>query len=154
MPIVETNSAEQEKVCNGATIEVCNGATIEVCNGATIASSSSSSPSSSTTTSTTTIGMSSRELLQIRVCTFNIRFKNDKKDGENRWENRKDAFFEAIESIDADLIGFQEVVDVQFDELAARLQLKYGLCGVARQDGHRQGEFCCTIVSRTPKLSS
>ena len=91
---------------------------------------------------------SSRDLLQIRVATFNIRFKNDKKDGENRWENRKDVFFEAIENLDADLIGFQEVVDVQYDELAVRFQHKYGLLGVARQDGHRLGEFCCIAYSK------
>jgi len=74
-----------------------------------------------------------------RLMSYNVR-TSGAKDGENAWSKRKDFFFETIRQFGPTLIGFQEVRADQYDEIVARLT-DYGFCGVARDDGKRQGEW-------------
>lgn len=74
-----------------------------------------------------------------RVMSFNVRYA-DAKDGENGWEHRRGLFFETIEKYAPDLIGFQEVVAVQYDAIAERMK-GHAFSGVARDDGQRKGEW-------------
>jgi endonuclease/exonuclease/phosphatase family metal-dependent hydrolase len=75
----------------------------------------------------------------LRVATFNIRY-GAANDGEDRWEKRKDLLLRTIAKMDADVIGMQEVVDFQFDELQKAMP-EYEFVGVGRNDGKRAGEF-------------
>ena len=90
------------------------------------------------------IGASSNALLNpafapIRVMSFNVRNSNA-PDGENAWPKRLELFFDTVTRFDADLIGFQEVLAVQHDEITKRLT-GFGFSGVARDDGKRKGEW-------------
>lgn len=75
----------------------------------------------------------------LRVATFNIRF-GTAKDGENHWEQRRQLFFATVKKMDADVIGFQEVLAFQFDEIKAAIP-GYELIGAGRNDGKCDGEF-------------
>lgn len=75
----------------------------------------------------------------VRVMSFNVRY-GTAPDGDNRWERRRDLFFETIEKFQPDLIGFQEVVTLQYDAIAERMK-GHAFCGVGREDGQRKGEY-------------
>ena len=75
----------------------------------------------------------------LRVMSFNVRYATA-PDGENAWEKRADIFFETITRFAPDLIGFQEVLAVQYDAIAARMP-GHAFAGVGRDDGARKGEF-------------
>jgi endonuclease/exonuclease/phosphatase family metal-dependent hydrolase len=71
--------------------------------------------------------------------SFNVRLASA-PDGENAWSKRSGLFFETIERFQPDVIGFQEVLAVQYDAIAERLKA-YAFSGVARDDGQRKGEW-------------
>ena len=75
----------------------------------------------------------------LRVMSFNVRYATA-PDGDNAWEKRTDLFFETIGRFAPDLIGFQEVLAVQYDAIAARMP-GHAFAGVGRDDGARKGEF-------------
>jgi endonuclease/exonuclease/phosphatase family metal-dependent hydrolase len=75
----------------------------------------------------------------LRVMSFNVRYATA-PDGADAWSKRTDLFFATIENFQPDLIGFQEVLAVQYDAIAARMK-GHAFSGVARDDGQRQGEF-------------
>lgn len=75
----------------------------------------------------------------LRVMSFNIRNSNA-KDGENAWPLRRDSFFAEIARFAPTLIGFQEVLADQYDEIVARMP-EHAFLGVARDDGKRRGEW-------------
>ncbi len=75
----------------------------------------------------------------LRVMSFNVRLASA-ADGENAWSKRSGLFFETIERFQPDVIGFQEVLAVQYDAIAERLK-GYAFSGVARDDGQRKGEW-------------
>jgi endonuclease/exonuclease/phosphatase family metal-dependent hydrolase len=74
-----------------------------------------------------------------RVMSFNVRYATA-PDGEDVWEKRRGLFFETIERFQPDLIGFQEVLAIQYDAFAERMK-GHAFSGVAREDGQRKGEF-------------
>lgn len=76
--------------------------------------------------------------------SFNVR-NSHARDGENGWSHRKDLFFHTIEAFSPDLIGFQEVLADQYDDIASRMK-DYALAGVARDDGKRKGEWSLIAV--------
>src|SRR5687767_2277950 len=55
-----------------------------------------------------------------KIVSFNVRNSNA-QDGENAWPKRIDLFFDTVVGFNADLIGFQEVLAIQRDELEKRL---------------------------------
>jgi endonuclease/exonuclease/phosphatase family metal-dependent hydrolase len=75
----------------------------------------------------------------IRVTSFNIRY-GTADDGENRWEKRKDLVVRTIRKLDPDLLGVQEALAFQVDELKAAFPA-YEFVGAGRDDGKRGGEF-------------
>jgi endonuclease/exonuclease/phosphatase family metal-dependent hydrolase len=75
----------------------------------------------------------------LRVMTFNIRY-GTADDGENRWERRKGLVVATIAKADPDVLGVQEALASQVDELREALPA-YEFVGAGRDDGKRQGEF-------------
>jgi endonuclease/exonuclease/phosphatase family metal-dependent hydrolase len=75
----------------------------------------------------------------LRVMSFNVRY-GTASDGENAWDKRRELFFETIERFQPDLIGFQEVVVMQYDAIKERMK-GHAFSGVGRGDGRREGEF-------------
>jgi endonuclease/exonuclease/phosphatase family metal-dependent hydrolase len=74
-----------------------------------------------------------------RVMTFNIRYDNP-SDGENSWPKRKDKVASMVTLYEADIVGMQEALRRQIDDLAERLP-NFAWMGVGRQDGKNGGEF-------------
>ena len=75
----------------------------------------------------------------IKVMSFNIRY-GAAKDGDNKWENRKDLVLDTIGVSDPDLLGLQEVLGFQADFLKEGLP-GYAFHGVGREDGEKKGEY-------------
>ena len=75
----------------------------------------------------------------LNVMSFNIRYNNP-ADGVHAWPNRKDRVASVIRFHDADLIGMQEVLHGQIDDLEGLLP-QYRWIGVGRDDGENGGEF-------------
>lgn len=73
------------------------------------------------------------------IMTTNIRYANP-NDGINIWDNRKDWLCNFINFTQADLIGGQEVIHKQLNDMAERLPL-YSHIGIGRNGG-TQGEYC------------
>jgi len=75
----------------------------------------------------------------LRVMSFNIRF-GSANDGPNAWPNRRDLLFETIRKFSPDLLGTQETLGFQRDDLAAALP-GYDVLAAGRDDGHEKGEM-------------
>ncbi|MCP3928717.1 MAG: DUF1593 domain-containing protein [Bacteroidetes bacterium] len=73
------------------------------------------------------------------VFSFNIRYDNP-GDGINQWKNRKEKVAELISYYDADIIGMQEALKHQIDDLERTLT-SYEWIGVGRDDGKEAGEY-------------
>ena len=82
----------------------------------------------------------------LTVMTFNIRY-GTAQDGENRWNARRDLLFDVIREQDPDVLGLQEALDFQIDEILAALPA-YAVVGVGREDGRRGGEFAAILFRR------
>ncbi|HEV7868149.1 MAG TPA: endonuclease/exonuclease/phosphatase family protein [Chthoniobacteraceae bacterium] len=87
----------------------------------------------------------------LRVMTFNIR-NSGAKDGPNGWQFRTEKVAATIRDFDPDLLGTQEVLADQFDELG-RMFPEYTRVGVARDDGARSGEWSA-ILYRTTRFEA
>lgn len=75
----------------------------------------------------------------ITVATFNIRYDNS-DDGVNRWECRKDTVATLVRERGWEIIGMQEVLHHQVQDMLGRLP-GYAMVGVGRDDGKTRGEF-------------
>lgn len=75
----------------------------------------------------------------LNICSFNIRYDNP-KDGEHNWKHRKDKVANLIQYYEADVIGMQEVLKSQLDDLEQFLP-EYQWVGVGRDDGKEAGEY-------------
>ncbi len=76
---------------------------------------------------------------ELTVMTLNMRYDNP-EDGANNWRFRRERIAGLIRSEAVDLLGTQEVLANQFDDLQALLS-GYRAVGVGREDGARAGEF-------------
>ena len=85
------------------------------------------------------------ETAKLRVMTFNIRYDNP-SDGVNRWRNRRDAVAAIIRKNNVDIVGMQEVLKSQLEDLQQRLP-DHKAYGVGRDDGRNKGEFSPTFFS-------
>ena len=74
------------------------------------------------------------------ILSFNIRYDNP-NDGENAWPNRKEKVANTILFHNADIIGLQEVLKHQLEDLEHLLPEKYSWEGVGRTDGKEKGEY-------------
>ncbi len=75
----------------------------------------------------------------IRMMTFNIRL-NTPSDSLNAWRYRKDMVASMIHFHKADIIGVQEALWDQVQDMEKRLP-EYARIGVGRDDGQKAGEF-------------
>jgi endonuclease/exonuclease/phosphatase family metal-dependent hydrolase len=88
--------------------------------------------------------------LPIRVMTYNIR-NSAAGDGPNAWPLRRQLWIEIARKFDPDLLGVQEVLADQYDDLRQAFP-DYTLAGVAREDGDRLGEWSL-ILYRTDRFN-
>ncbi len=92
---------------------------------------------------------SAREVPAFRAMSFNIRYNNP-GDGEHAWPNRVDRVASTILFNQADLVGVQEALKGQLDDLALKLP-GYEWIGVGRDDGKEAGEYSA-IFYRTARF--
>ena len=85
----------------------------------------------------------------IAVMSFNIRY-GTANDGENRWTNRRDMLFALLRTENPDLIGLQEALRFQIDDILAAVP-GYAVVGVGRDDGRAAGEMSA-ILFRTARF--
>ena len=81
----------------------------------------------------------SEPLTEVNWATFNIRYDNP-EDSLNNWKYRKDSVAKFIHTHDIDIVGMQEVLNNQLEDLKTRLP-EYTEVGVGREDGKTQGEY-------------
>ena len=82
----------------------------------------------------------------VNVMTFNIRYDNP-EDSLDNWKFRKDRVANAICFYDADIVGTQEVLHNQLEDLKQRLP-GYGVIGVGREDGKEKGEYSALLYKK------
>ena len=75
----------------------------------------------------------------LRVVTFNVRW--DAPGDEYRWDQRRAHSVRLLGDWSPDLIGLQEPLHSQLEQIAAALPA-YTVLGVGREDGRQEGEFC------------
>jgi endonuclease/exonuclease/phosphatase family metal-dependent hydrolase len=74
----------------------------------------------------------------LNVMTYNVRYDTE-SDGENKWGNRKDVAAQIILNEEIDIVGMQEVLNNQLNDIVARLP-GYTSIGVGRNGG-TSGEY-------------
>lgn len=89
------------------------------------------------------------EKVSAKWATFNIRLDTP-RDSLNSWDYRKERVAEYIIQNGLDVVGMQEVLNNQFEDLKAMLPGYEGI-GAGREDGQKRGE-CCAIFYRTEKF--
>lgn len=82
----------------------------------------------------------------LSVMTFNMRYDNP-EDGQNNWRFRRERVAEAIKAQDVDVLGTQELLSNQFDDLRGLL-VGYEGVGVGRLDGAESGEYCAVFFKK------
>ena len=87
-----------------------------------------------------------QERAPLMTMSFNIRY-GTANDGENRWPVRRDFLIDVMREQAADVVGLQEALDFQIDEITAALPV-YGVIGVGRDDGARKGEYTAILFRR------
>ena len=82
---------------------------------------------------------SAQNKITLNAMTFNIRYDNA-DDLQNNWQYRKDFAGQMIRFYNVDIMGTQEVLKNQLDDLLQRLP-DYKSLGVGREDGKEKGEY-------------
>lgn len=80
------------------------------------------------------------------VMSWNIRYDNP-RDGVNAWKHRKDWVAKIIQRERVDIVGLQEVLLRQLNDLKKRLP-EMQVYGVGRDDGKTRGEFAPILFRR------
>lgn len=83
----------------------------------------------------------------VSVMSFNIRY-GTAADGANSWPNRQVQVIRVIERHQPDILGVQEALDFQLQEMATKLP-QYARVGVGRDDGRSAGEFSAILYRRS-----
>jgi endonuclease/exonuclease/phosphatase family metal-dependent hydrolase len=86
----------------------------------------------------------------IKVMTYNIRFDNP-GDGVNRWSGRKDKVISLLKGYDPDILGVQEALVHQIDDITANTG--YAYVGVGRDDGKKKGEYSAILFNTRRSFS-
>lgn len=81
----------------------------------------------------------------IRAMTFNIRF-GTAPDGENAWPKRRELLMSTIRDADPDVLGVQEALRSQLDELTKKFP-QYALVGIGRE-ANGGGEYSAIFFRR------
>ena len=82
----------------------------------------------------------------LTVMSFNIRYSTA-NDGDNHWRLRREFLFDVVREAAPDLVGLQEALNDQVQELIAALP-QYGVVGVGRDDGRTRGEYAGILYRR------
>jgi len=82
----------------------------------------------------------------LAVMSFNIRY-GTAQDGDNAWEHRRDLLLATIAAEDPDILGLQEALRFQLDEIGAAFAA-YQEVGVGRDDGVVAGEYAAILIRR------
>lgn len=82
----------------------------------------------------------------LNVMTYNIRYATE-SDGVNAWSKRKDRVFKLLEKYNPDIIGIQEALLHQLDDITKALP-QYTYVGVGREDGKEAGEFSALLYKK------
>ncbi len=83
------------------------------------------------------------------VMSFNIRY-GTANDGDNHWTKRREQLFALLRAENPDLIGLQEALRFQVEEILAAVP-GYAAIGVGRDDGKASGETSA-ILFRTSRF--
>lgn len=83
---------------------------------------------------------------ELKVMTYNIRYANP-ADGPDTWDKRQDSLIALIKKHDPDILGIQEGLVSQMDELRQALR-SHAVVGVGRDDGLRKGEYSAIFYRR------
>jgi endonuclease/exonuclease/phosphatase family metal-dependent hydrolase len=81
--------------------------------------------------------------IEVNVMTFNIRY-GSANDGENSWPNRSHMVIDVVSDFAPDVLGLQEALRFQIDELLVGLG-DYDEIGVGRDDGREAGEYAAIL---------
>lgn len=93
-----------------------------------------------------------QDSIALKVASYNIRYDNKgDRDNGNAWENRLPVITSLIQYNDFDILGCQEVLAHQFEDLKQQLPA-YTFIGVGRDDGKLAGEFA-PIVFKSDRFS-
>jgi endonuclease/exonuclease/phosphatase family metal-dependent hydrolase len=84
--------------------------------------------------------------LEVSVMSFNIRY-GTADDGENRWQNRRQMVFGLVGKYDPDVVGLQEALGFQIEEICKALP-RYAMIGGGRDDGKTKGEYSAILYRR------
>lgn len=79
----------------------------------------------------------------LKVMSYNLRLDTP-IDGVNQWPNRKDKVVALINKYNPDVIGVQEALHHQLQDLL-RMLPGYSYCGVGRDDGKELGEYSAIL---------
>jgi len=90
----------------------------------------------------------SLEYFDIKIMSFNIRY-GTAEDGEHHWNNRKTLVYDVIRQYSPDIIGLQEALRFQIDEIKNNIP-DYEEIGQGR-DGGEEGEYSA-ILYRTKRF--
>ena len=84
---------------------------------------------------------------EFKVMSYNIRYDNP-DDGINKWSNRKENVINLILTHKPAIIGLQEVLVNQLNDLKSGLK-NYESFGVGRDDGKQKGEYAALFFEKT-----
>jgi endonuclease/exonuclease/phosphatase family metal-dependent hydrolase len=87
-----------------------------------------------------------QEAEPVRVMSFNVRF-GLANDGEDAWPHRADLVVRIIRDFDPAVLGVQEALRFQLDEIESALP-HLGEVGVGRDDGDDEGEYAAILFDR------
>lgn len=82
----------------------------------------------------------------LSVMTFNMRYDNP-EDGQNNWRFRCERIAGVIKAQEVDVLGTQELLSNQFNDLSGLLTGYQGV-GVGRLDGAESGEYCAVFFRK------
>ena len=82
----------------------------------------------------------------LAVMSFNIRY-GTADDGKDHWSVRRGMLLDLLRWQDADIVGLQEALDFQIDEIVSALPA-YAVVGVGRDDGKIAGEYAAILFRR------
>ena len=94
-----------------------------------------------------TMASCSEEKLNVRWATFNMRLDTP-ADSLNNWKYRKERVAQYIQDMKLDVVGTQEVLQNQFNDLKSLLPDFEGV-GVARDDGKETGEYSAVFYRKS-----
>ncbi len=93
---------------------------------------------------------SHQEGVELTIMSFNLRYATA-NDGDNNWPHRNELVLNVFKDRDADIVGLQEALGSQLDEITTRFP-NYSVIGVGRDDGRTKGEYSA-ILYRTDRFN-